>query len=310
MTPTLTLFSAPKPFTNPHIRTIQCNAIQSWKALGPEVQVVLIGEEEGMADIARELGVLHLPDVRRNASGTPLVSSIFGLAREASDSPLLAYINADILTMPDFLEGASKTARLREHFMLVGQRWDLDVRTPLEFKDGWIQRLENDLVARGRLHTRGGSDYFIFPRACFTQLPDFAIGRAGWDNWMIYECRRKGWPCIDATETIRVIHQDHDYSHLPQGKAHYRLPETFQNVRLAGGSRTIFTLIDADTRMAQGSVLPAKKSWQKFWRDVETYPLLRLRSYALAQAAYAIFHPVRAYRDLRKWLRKGQGGDA
>ncbi len=307
MTPTLTLFSAPKPFSNPHIRIIQRNAIQSWIGLGPDVEVILIGEEDGLAETAAEFKVLHLPNVRRNASGTPLVSSIFELARNASQSPIQAYINADILTLPNFLEGAKKAAELSARFLLVGQRWDLDVRTAIDFGPAWAERLENDLKDRGRLHARGGSDYFIFPRSCFTKIPDFAIGRAGWDNWMIYECRRNGWPCVDATETIRVIHQDHDYSHLPQGKPHYRLPETFENVHLAGGGRTIFSLLDTNNRLENGSLLPAKQNWKKFWRDVETFPLVSLHSYPLAQAAYAIFHPLRAYRDFRLWLKGNHG---
>ncbi len=307
MMPSLTLFSVPKPFTHPHIRTIQRNAIQSWLALGPEVQVILVGEEEGLAETAAEFGVQHLPDVCRNSSGTPLVSSIFELARQASQSPLLAYINADILVQADFLEGAHQAARLRDHFLLVGQRWDLDVRTPLDFGPRWRERVQTDLKARGRLHTRGGSDYFIFPRDCFTNIPDFAIGRAGWDNWMIYECRCRGWACIDATDTIQVIHQDHDYSHLPQGQAHYRLPETFENVRLAGGRRTIFTLIDADCRLSANQIQDSLKSPQKFWRDVETFPLVSMRSYPLAQATYAVFHPMRAYHDFRKWLSRSRG---
>ncbi len=307
MTPTLTLFSAPKPFSNPHIRTIQRNAIQSWVKLGPDVQVVLIGEEDGLAETAAEFNVLHLPDVRRNASGTPLVSSIFELARNASQSPIQAYINADIITLPNFLEGAKTAAELSARFLLVGQRWDLDVRTAIDFSPAWVTCLENDLKDRGRMHARGGSDYFIFPRSCFTKIPDFAIGRAGWDNWMIYECRRNRWPCVDATETIRVIHQDHDYSHLPQGKPHYRLPETFENVHLAGGGRTIFSLLDTNKRLENGNLLPAKQDWKKFWRDVETFPLVRLHSYPLAQAAYAFFHPLRAYRDFRLWLKGSHG---
>lgn len=308
MKPTLTLFSAPKSFTNPHIRMIQRNAIQSWKALGPQVEIILVGAEEGIAETAAELGVLHLPEVRLNASGTPLVSSIFERARQATLSPLLAYINADILVQPDFLAGTCQAATCAERFLLMGQRWDLDVRASLDFGPGWLERLQADLKARGRLHTRGGSDYFIFPRVCFNTIPAFAIGRAGWDNWMIYEARRQGWPCVDATETIQIIHQDHDYSHLPNGQAHYRLPETFENVRLAGGRRTIFTLVDTDYQLVNGRFEPARRSWSKLKRDLETFPLVRLHSYGLAQLAHAIIHPLLAYHDFRKWLHKGRGG--
>ena len=45
--PLITLFTAPKPFTNPHIALIQRNALRSWQALGTEVEVLLIGQEEG-----------------------------------------------------------------------------------------------------------------------------------------------------------------------------------------------------------------------------------------------------------------------
>jgi hypothetical protein len=51
----ITLFSAPKPFTNPHIAMIQRNAIKSWTLL-PDVEVILLGEEEGLAEAAHELG--------------------------------------------------------------------------------------------------------------------------------------------------------------------------------------------------------------------------------------------------------------
>jgi hypothetical protein len=53
----ITLFTAPKPFTNPHIAMIQRNAIQSWLNIDQEVQVFLIGQEQGMAQVAAEFGV-------------------------------------------------------------------------------------------------------------------------------------------------------------------------------------------------------------------------------------------------------------
>src|SRR5512139_782404 len=106
--PLITFFSAPKPFTNPHIATIQRNAIRSWTLL-PDAEVLLLGEEAGLAEAARELGVKHLPDVARNPSGTPLISSMFQLARENSSSELLCIINADMVLMDDFVEAAMES---------------------------------------------------------------------------------------------------------------------------------------------------------------------------------------------------------
>jgi hypothetical protein len=299
----LTIFTAPKPFTNPHIALIQRNAIRSWVALGPQVEVLLMGEEEGLAEAAAELGVRHIPDVARSAAGTPLVSAMFALARANSTSPLLACVNADILLRPDFVDGAQAAARQARRFLMVGQRWDLDVRAPVDFTPGWPERLRALAHEQGRLHRASGSDYFIFPRDCFTDMPAFAIGRAGWDNWMIYSGRRSGWPVIDATESIMIVHQNHDYSHLPGGQPHYRHPETYENIRLAGGKRVIFELQDVNRRLVSDRLVRAPFTWRKFWREVEIFPLVRLHSYPLGQLFYAIFHPKKAYAELRQQRR-------
>ena len=100
----ITLFSAPKPVTNPHIAMIQRNAIRSWTLL-PDVEVILLGEEDGLAEAARDLGVQHIPHVARNANGTPLISSMFQLAREHSTGDLLCIVNADMIPQQLTLTG-------------------------------------------------------------------------------------------------------------------------------------------------------------------------------------------------------------
>lgn len=295
----LTIFTAPKPFTDGHIRLIQRNAILSWHHLGDDVEVILVGDEPGMAEFAAEIGLQHLPQVGRNAHGTPLVSSIFSLARQASTSPLLAYVNADILLTPEFVTAARQVADQVREFLIVGQRWDLDVRHALDFSPGWDARLLQEVKTRGRLHPPGGSDYFIFPRQCFTDLPGFAIGRAGWDNWMFYHARLVQCPVVDATATITVIHQDHDYAHLPGGQPHYHLPESQENIRLAGGRRAIFTLLDADHTLVAGRLRKIPLRGCRLWRYIETLPLLRWKSALLAEIFFAIFHPAKAFGEWR-----------
>ncbi|NMC53133.1 MAG: hypothetical protein GYA48_05815 [Chloroflexi bacterium] len=300
----ITIFTAPKPFTNPHIALIQRNAIESWTHLGPEVEVLVIGDEEGIAEACAEWKVRHLPDVQRNSSGTPLVSSIFQMAREASSSPVLVYVNADVIFFPQMVETIKAVARQEKEFLLVGQRWDLDLRESIDFSGNWNEWLNQEIASRGRLHPRGGSDYFVFPRDCFSDMPAFAIGRAGWDNWMFYKARYEGWKLVDATKDIRIVHQDHDYSHLPNGKPHYRLPETDENVRLAGGKRTIFNLLDANYSLEGGEIQPARMTGEKWLREVEIFPLIKLHSYALGQLMFALFHPQKAWRELRSAMNK------
>ncbi len=299
----LTIFTTPKPFTNPHIATIQRNAIRSWLQFGKAVEVLLIGDEEGMGETAAEFGVRWLPEVRRNSNGTPLVSSIFTLGRQTGKGELLCYINTDILLMPDFVPVCRQVQAQQDRFLVVGQRWDVDIRQTLDFSDGWQERLARLVQQKGRRHPPGGSDYFVYPRACFNHVPDFAIGRAGWDNWMLFEARYRGWALVEASEAICIVHQDHDYSHLPGGQPHYRLPETAENIRIAGGARRVFTLFDADYRVVDGVVRRQPLTWQKFWREVEIFPLVRLHFAFLATLVYAVYHPRRVYGEVRAWLK-------
>ena len=265
----LTIFSAPKPFSDPHINMIQRNAIQSWMQLGNEIEVLLIGNEPGMHEFADEFDIRQIPDVDCNESGTPLVSSIFNQAYRASETTILAYVNADIILLPDFLSSAKSVSTQEKLYLIVGQRWDLEVNTNLDFSRGWEECLQSDLRTNGALHLPAGSDYFVYPRSIFRDLPDFAIGRAGWDNWMIYHAKTKGWQVIDATPSITSIHQAHDYRHLPGGKPHYELPESRQNENLAGGSANLYMVLDSDKELRHGKVTAPKWTIRRAIRHTE-----------------------------------------
>jgi hypothetical protein len=270
--PLITLFSAPKPFTDPHIALIQRNAIQSWTLL-PEVEILLLGEETGLAEAARELGVRHIPNVARNESGTPLISSMFQLARENSQSDLLCILNTDILLLPDFLDAARRSRMLRDEFVLLSQRWDLEITQPLDFTEGWESRLSSMVHSQGTLHRPAGSDFFLFPLSMFHEIPPFTIGRAGWDNWMIYKARHEGWAVIDCTPSVMIVHQNHDYSHLAGGKPHYEHPDTNENIRLAGGRANVrYTILDATHQLTAGGKLTRPKMTSlRFTRKLELF---------------------------------------
>lgn len=284
----ITVFSAPKSFSDPHIAIIQRNAISSWTKL-PDVEVVLLGDEPGLAETAQELGIKHIADIPRSPSGAPLMDAMFRLAREHSPAQLYCIVNADILLFPDFVETARKVAAQKEKFVLLGQRWDLEITAPLDFSEGWQNRLQAIVRRDGTLHRPAGSDYFLFPNSCYANIPAFTIGRAGWDNWMIYHARKTGFPVIDATQDVVIIHQNHDYSHLPGGKPHYHHPETDENIRLAGGRpMTRFTVLDTDKRIENGKILPQKMDSAHLWRRIEAWPLLALGSVRLSNALWRL----------------------
>ncbi|PWB71196.1 MAG: hypothetical protein C3F07_14950 [Anaerolineales bacterium] len=300
--PLITLFSAPKPFTDPHIALIQRNAIQSWTLL-PDVEIILLGEETGLSEVAKELGAKHILNVARNESGVPLISSMFQVARENSNSDLLCIVNADMILMPDFIEAAVRSRLQRDKFVLLSQRWDYDITKPMDFVSGWESRLREDVRKQNQLHRPAGSDFFLFPKSCYQDVPDFAIGRAGWDNWMIYKARKEGWAVIDCTPSVMIVHQNHDYSHLPDGKPHYEHPETYENIRLAGGQANIrYTILDATHQLVGDKLTRPKMTSLRFTRKLELF-LRAIFFFLPKEKIESIARPKRWKKRLQKLFK-------
>jgi len=280
----LTLYSCPKPFVDPHIRLIQRNAIGSWLRLQPRPEILLLGDEPGVAETAAEFGLRHVGGLATNEFGTPLVDSIFARGEREGSGNLLCYVNADIVLFPDFARVAEEVGARHRHFLVVGQRWDLDLATELDFISlRWEEALRRLLAAQGVLHPETGIDYFLYPRGFWRAIPPFALGRTLWDNWLLFRARQLGAALIDATEVLTIVHQNHDYAHVPGGKtAAWQGEEARRNGELAGQGR--FTLLDANWLLTPHGLFRSRK------------PAHRLR----AREAWPILHPTwaRPYRFL------------
>ena len=160
----LTIFAIPKAFRG-HIAVIQRNAIASWTRMNPRPDVILLGTDEGTAEVARELGVQHVPTVQKNQWGTPLVSDLFAQAQQISRCPWLCYVNADIILFDDFLAAVTRAAAWSARFLMVGRRIDLDITAPLNFEQAtWAAQLKESARTKGRLQIARNIDYFAFSR--------------------------------------------------------------------------------------------------------------------------------------------------
>jgi hypothetical protein len=288
----ITIFTAPKPFTDPFISTIQRNAIRSWKAMESRVDVILLGDDPGIGEASRELGVGHIPEVETNQWGTPLVRSIFSNAREASDSPLMAIVNADILLFDDFVGAAERVSSQAGEFLMFGRRHGLDIDQELDFRSGWQDRLRRRVERYGQLHPIFSIDYFVFRRDQYRQMPAFVIGRPQWDNWMIYHAHRQDWLVVDATPSVLAIHQNHDYRHLPGGRPPHGLEEGKRNRELAGGLRTRFLILDADRVLVDGGLRRPKPTLERLIRSLERRLMKELDN----RLAARLLPPVRRLR--------------
>jgi hypothetical protein len=255
-----TIFSVPKSFHG-HTATIQRNAILSWLKLCPQCEIILFGDDEGVKEIAQEFGLCHEPDIKKNEFGTPLLDSVFNQAQKLARHNLLMYINADIILFQDIIHAVQRIDI--SPFLVCGRRWDIDITEEIDFNNPvWAEELLARVHKEGKLHGYSGIDYFIFPRGLI-ELPPFAIGRPGWDNWVIYEMRRKKVVVINATKAITVVHQNHDYTHSKFGqKTRVSGPEFKQNIQLAGGRANLMSLRDADFHLTDaGLCRPYRKDY-------------------------------------------------
>lgn len=240
--PGLTIFTIPKPFRD-HVGVIQRNALRSWIRLRG-VEVLLLGDEDGVDGVASAEGVRHVKGCRTNEFGTPLLDHAFALAYETSKTRLLCYANADIIFLSDLVNFLGVLPS--RPFLVMGQRWNLEIDQVLPMDSLTIESWLRQLVATaGAIHPPSGSDYFIFPKDVDWGMPPFAVGRPGWDNWLIYRARRMRIPVVDASASIRPIHQNHTHEHVTGRTSANEGPETARHLGLIGGHEHVFTLADA-----------------------------------------------------------------
>ena len=225
----ITLFSSLKAFDG-HNALIQDNALDNWRNL-PGVKVILLGNDPGSAEAACKRGFTHIPEIAVSEYGTPLLSDMFLKAQAAADTPFVCYINGDILLPVDFTEKVRLTGERFKLFLMIGERWDVDITTHLPV-DG------TTCDTKTLLNQYGGTrqaptyiDYFAFPTGLVNYMPEFRIGRPGWDNWLIWETKRRGIPVVDASAALTVLHQNHGYRHIPygDGRSWEGSPEAAQN---------------------------------------------------------------------------------
>ena len=269
----LTLFSIPKPFRG-HTRVIQLNAISSWNLLRPRPEIILFGDEEGTAEVAEEFGLRQVTGIACNEYGTPLVNALFENAQAQATYDCLCYVNADVVLMNDVMRAMEQVARQKQRFLMVGQRWDVDLAEPWDFQSSdWEAKLRAYARENGRLHEYTGIDYFVFTRGLWNDIPPFAVGRTVWDNWLLYRARETRSPLIDATQVVMALHQNHGYSQNGKDREWiFQGPEAERNLELAGGWHHVFTLLDA-THILTPVGLKRALDLQHSWRHLHTLPM-------------------------------------
>ncbi len=289
----LTIFTTPKAFKG-QFALIQENAIASWTKLKPKCEIILIGDDFGTAKIANKYKLIHVSGVATNKFGTPLLPDIFKKAYRHTKFNKLAYVNCDIILTSDFTD-AIKQIKLTK-FFLTGRRWNLDFKSKLEFKNGWQEKLKRRVLKEGRLDRFGANDYFVFTPKIDFEMPDFALGRTAWDNWLVYKARYLKIPVIDATDVIWAIHQKHDYSHAGGYQQVWHGPESQRNQELVRDRRKFFNVKDANYLLTKNGLKKPKLTFSRLVRKIETAPVLTPK---ITPIIYPLIFSIKMFKFIR-----------
>ena len=288
----LTFFTTGKPFRG-HDGIIQRNALQSWKLLHPDVEVILFGDDEGAAEVSAELGLRHEPYVQRHESGTKYLNYMFARAQQISRHQYFCFSNCDIIFFSDFWNAFEKTLlwRNRHRFLLVGQRTDTDVAEPIRFEDsGWDLRLRELAEAHGLRQTEHWIDFFLFSKGLYLDMPLLIVGHGWWDGWMIWKALSDAIPVLDVSRCVLAVHQNHQYA--PQfGRVKGSGADALSQVNLEriGGLRHNVTLGEATHHLTPTGI---KRNWRR-WTAVRKRPIVPLIPNKIYWALQThVWHPL------------------
>jgi hypothetical protein len=254
----LTILSTPKAFTG-LFAVIQRNAIESWTKLEPRPEIILFGTDAGTAELCAELDLIHVPDVATNDHGTPLLSDMFLTGQRLASNRAVCWANADIIFTPEVMDAARIVEERLRPVYAVGRRTDLDQTDPLGFAEGWSDHLARRAAVDGERKPANWIDWFMFTRGLFEDLPPFAIGRPGYDPWLIWRAADLGADVIDATDHVLAVHQRHDYSHVGTRAAVFSGVEARENAAIVDDWRHYHSINHARYKLdPSGRVVPAR----------------------------------------------------
>jgi len=227
----ITFFTTAKAFID-KTKDSQLNALRSWLMLHKDIEVFVFEEPDGI-DLAKiDSRITIVSEVQKDFE-IPRVDFMFDYASTNAKNKLVCFINCDIILTSEFINIAHKHLyALKDNFLAVGQRWDFENNNgEWKFDDNWEERYLTNVEKI--IHPPSGSDYFLFPKGQYrhSEMAPLIVGRPGWDLWMIYDARKRGFKTIDLSMKYKVYHQNHDYSHKKvQFASNLEEPEAQKNL--------------------------------------------------------------------------------
>ncbi len=187
----------------------------NWASLAPAVLPVLYlmpSDSKYWTCRATELG-WKLEKVPRTRGGVPTVKDMFNVTSQKYPSPFIGFANADNMFGNSLVETLVDLTQNNKG--LLHDRMSLIVGRRRGIKDIKINDTSGDYVdaiaPRLKLYPSYAQDYFLFGsggKFYWDRVPDFVVGRIGYDNWLVVMAQRWNISLIDGTQTLHNLHQE------------------------------------------------------------------------------------------------------
>jgi GT2 family glycosyltransferase len=198
--------------------------------------VCVFGDAPGVGDHAKRFGFRSIPTVKRNEFGRPLLNWIFERMHDESTESVVGYVNSDIIVLPGLAESIAAVRAQFDTYLIVARRWNIERLPAMDFGPGWDEKLRQLVALNGELFTPYGIDLFVFSRGLLREIPPFALGSDYWDNYLVMHTRRRGYPVIDVTPQVMLVHQNHSLGRYRSEDERRQGPEGLRAFALVGDS--------------------------------------------------------------------------
>ena len=198
--------------------------LQNWRSLHG-INVIVFSNCSKVKLISEQAGWTVLP-VIREAAACPVLPDMFLTAQQKFRSTYYGYANGDLL----FSDGLLKTLEKifcefdnDKQILIVGRRTNVNSSLLNDINSQLGEAVEKYAIRYGERFQPDALDYFItntlFPWQTFLPL---AVGRRGYDNWVLAYARLNNFTVIDASDSVTCLHQTLDwrgnYEGLHKGK--------------------------------------------------------------------------------------------
>ncbi|KAL3873608.1 hypothetical protein ACJMK2_036704 [Sinanodonta woodiana] len=192
---------------------INNNTLYNWRKLSG-VNLVVFTNDAKVKYYSKKAGWSVLPILTTVAGDAPVLKQMFHTVQQQFKTDFYGYSNGDLL----FEEGLYKTLQKiacqmnetirTKPILIVGKRTNIDAEILNSGVVSSGQKMQEYAMSFGNLFHADALDFFItntvFPWQDFLPL---AIGRRGYDNWVVSVARYHNSTVIDVTDSVLALHQ-------------------------------------------------------------------------------------------------------